>query len=401
MNKKLGYYVCDGIEFESKIQAAIHSAKVNKPIKWIFNDEHFKAFDWKTEPELTLDQLYDQRSRQLREDYDYLILSYSGGSDSHNIYESFRRQGLHIDEIIVNTMERASEKLITVNESNKDSYNGPLAEHKLQTVKRLEEIRLQMPLTKITELDLSECLFETFEKAKDASWVLDRREGLNPIGMTRFNYLHFTDVRKKFDKDKRIAIILGIEKPRTMIWEGKLVLIFSDRNTNITTVADHFKEYPNSNVEFFYWAPEAMAILSKQGHIIKRWLEAFPDKQPGWTSKTITPSIFRLVHEPLLRDIIYSTWNQNWYQADKAVSDWYSEFDRWFMDHYSNTEAFRVWKDGINFVQNNVSKDFLRMNSKGRADGLQMFRHYYDLGPMKVLHPTLIAQYSINDKESL
>jgi hypothetical protein len=89
INKKLGYYNCDGLEFESKIQAFFHSLKTNKPVEWIFNDFEFNLHDWLNEPLESLDQLYDKRARELREKYDYLILSYSGGSDSHQILMSF------------------------------------------------------------------------------------------------------------------------------------------------------------------------------------------------------------------------------------------------------------------------------------------------------------------------
>ena len=76
---------------------------------WIFHDDAFSKYPWHIEPEASLDQLYDARARQLREKYDYVVLSYSGGSDTHNILESFIRQGLHIDEIVTNHMTTATQ----------------------------------------------------------------------------------------------------------------------------------------------------------------------------------------------------------------------------------------------------------------------------------------------------
>ena len=103
IDKKLGFYVCNGQEFSSKIRALLYSNEVNKPVEWMFNDRVFQSYDWTVEPIETLDELYDHRAKQLRSQYDYVILSYSGGADSHNILMSFVRQGLHIDEIITNT----------------------------------------------------------------------------------------------------------------------------------------------------------------------------------------------------------------------------------------------------------------------------------------------------------
>ena len=390
INKKLGYYICDEKEFDSKIRACLHSVESHKPVKWIFNNDVFKTFDWTIEPEETLDQLYDKRARQLREDYDYLILSYSGGSDSNNILEAFRRQKLIIDEVIVNTMTKASSKAMVVDVSNKDAYNAPQAEHDLHTVQRLQYIKKKMPKTKITVVDLSDFLFESLEKAGDASWVLDKREGLNPAGMTRFNYLHFSDVRKQFDKDKRIGIMVGIEKPRTMIFQGRFQMMFADRSTNMITVAEHLKDYPNSTIEFFYWAPECVPMLIKQGHVIKRWLEAFPENQKFWVrEQAMRSKIFREIHDPMLRQVLYTTWDERWFQSKKAVGDWYSEFDQWFTDLYRDTKAYNVWAAGINYIEENLTP-FLRKSPNGTVDGLSPARHMYDLGPMKSLHQDLV-----------
>lgn len=386
INKKLGYYICDDLEFDSKIRACVHAVEHAKPVTWVFNNDEFNKYDWKVEPELSLDQLYNQRARQLREQYDYLILSYSGGADSHNILTAFQRQGLHIDEIITNTMTKASAKAMTVDVNNREAYNAPEAEYHLNTVERLKDIQKIMPKTKITITDCSDALFDELETAGDASWVLNKREGLNPAGMTRFNYLHFTDIRKNFDKDRKIAVIVGIEKPRTMIHRGDLMMAFSDRTTNMITVAEHLKEYPNSTVEFFYWTPDCVEIMIKQGHVIKKWLEANPQHQAMWQTKTVTPDVYRLVHDPLLRGLLYTTWDNNWFQSKKAIYDWYSEFDSWFTDLYTGTRAHNVWREGLDYVQNKLTP-FTKKLPDDRVDGLIVVTHTYNLGPLKTLTP--------------
>ena len=395
-NKKLGYYTSNGLDFHSKIQACIYGTQVGQPVRWVFNNDVFGAYNWTKEPEETLDQLYDARARQLREKYDYVILSYSGGADSNNIYESFRRQGLLLDEIVVNTMTKASERFIKVDLNNKDPYNGPESEHQLHILPRLRTIGNEMPRTKIRIFDLSDTLFESLG-AGDESWVLNQKEGLNPIGITRFNYLDFSEVKRDFDKGKRICLITGIEKPRVVIRRNNLLMRFNDRSANINTVAEHIKEYDNCTVEYFYWAPESVRMLAKQGHIIRRYLEAFPEKQEFWIEHRVTATITRLMHERILRNLLYTTWNDSWYQADKSISDWYSEFDRWFIDHYKDTAAWRNWHAGIDYVKNNL-KPFLRQNSRGTADGLVPVAHTYNLGPIKLASNTwLIGEEGQSD----
>ena len=383
INKKLGYYICNGIEFESKIQACMHSITLGKPIEWIFNDSEFKKYNWSVEPEETLDQLYDRRSRELREKYEYLMLSYSGGSDSHNILMSFIRQGLHIDEIIVNTLEKGWAKFTTLDPTNTSSLNSG-AEHYLQCIPRLKELKKFLSKTKITICDLTDDVHNSLLKAGDASWVMQKREALNPIGITRFNYIYFDEVRKRFDKNKKIGIILGVEKPKSAIHNGQFWIRFNDRSANMVTIIDHIRDYDNSVIEYFYWDPECVPMLIKQGHVMKRWLEAFPENQQYWDSRTITYKTARLYHERLLRDIIYpTTWNNSWFQVDKATKDWYSEFDNWFIEGAEGTKAKHIWDEGISHVQN-ILEPFLRMNEDLNApDGLQLFTKRYLIGNIK------------------
>jgi len=379
INPKLGFYTCNGQTFDSKIQAYLYASTVKQQVSWNFNNEEFSKHDWTVEPEETLDQLYDARARQIREKYDYVILSYSGGADSHNILMSFIRQGLLIDEIVVNTMEKANAKFTIVNETVLNPEHAA-AEHKLNTIPRLKEVEHLIPRTKINILDLSDNLFQSLETAGDASWVLDKREGLNPLGSTRFNYIHFTEVRKRFDKEKTIGLVLGIEKPRTMIIGEKFYTRFSDRAANIVTVAEHIKEYTNSSVEFFYWSPDCLPLLTKQAHIIKKWLEANPEKQAIWTREAVA-KVYRTIHERILRSLLYTTWDNQYWQADKATKDWYSEFDTWFIEGYKDTKANAVWWEGINYVKNNLPSFMLNYNNR-QADGLLILGHSYFIGNM-------------------
>jgi hypothetical protein len=379
INPKLGFYTCNGQTFDSKIQAYLYAATVKQQVQWNFNNEAFQKHDWTVEPEETLDQLYDARARQIREKYDYVILSYSGGADSHNILMSFIRQGLLIDEIVVNTMEKANSKFTIVNPTVLNPEHAA-AEHKLNTIPRLKEVEHLIPRTKINILDLSDNLFQSLETAGDASWVLDKREGLNPLGATRFNYIHFTEVRKRFDKEKTIGLVLGIEKPRTMIINDGFYMRFSDRSANIVTVAEHVKEYTNSTVEFFYWSPDCLPLLTKQAHVIKKWIEANPEKKEIWTKEAVT-SLYRTVHERILRSLLYTTWDNQYWQADKATKDWYSEFDTWFIDGYRDTKANAIWWEGINYVKNNLPTFMLNYKDR-QADGLLILGHSYYIGKM-------------------
>jgi len=374
IDKTLGFYRSGNVEFDSKINACIYATIHNLDVSWEFHKDFFNTYSWHIEPDLTLDQLYDKRARELREKYDYIIISYSGGADSHNLLMSFVRQKLHIDEIVVNTMQKGMQKYKKPLINDMSAENALQTEYIYQALPRLKEIKNLCPKTKINILDLTDYLFDFLADAGDASWILNKREKLNPINITRFNYLYFSEVRKRFDKDKKIAVVLGVEKPRIYIsgQERNLFVRFTDGAANIVSViSEHLKEYPNAKVEYFYWSPDAADIICKQVYVVKKWLEAFPENQNLWLGKNITTESYRLIHERIYRSLLYTTWDNSWFQADKAILDWHTEFDDWFINGYQGTKYHDIWLDGINYVSQNASR-FVKQESN-KPDGLKMF----------------------------
>lgn len=375
VNKELGYYTVGEKEFGSKIEACVYASNTNQEVKWIFNDDVFGRVNWAIEPEESLRTLYNQRARQIREKYDYVVISYSAGADSHNVLMSFVNQGLHVDEILVNTFEKANKTIIN-NPTVTDNWNYG-AEYALQIYPRLQELKQMLPRTKITVSDLSDFAFEKLRSFKDPTWVLDQKEVVNLSGMTRYNYLHFKDIRKQFDKNYKIAMVVGVEKPTTYIKDDNFHVAFFDRSSNITPVQIHFQEYTNTTVENFYWHPSCTKLIAKQVHTIRKWLEANPQFKPLWTY--ITRKQFgqngATIHK-LLRSIIYpDTWNPSWWQADKSTRFFHDEIDAWFHVLYSDTPEHKIWTQGIDWIRDNTGKF---MQDDGEA--LELFYKVYWAG---------------------
>jgi hypothetical protein len=374
------YYLCNGIAFSSKINACIYSTEFKKPIEWVFHQDKFSKYPWEIEPSETLDQLYDRRTRQLREKYDYIVLSYSGGADTNNILESFIRQGLHIDEIVTNHISKATKRTTVLDPQFKDSWNFA-AEHELQAIPRLKYIRDKLPRTKITVLDVSDIVMNSISSLTDPDWVLNRNDHLAVGQLFRYNYFHFNDMKKQFDKDLKVAIIVGVDKPKTQIINGDdFVIFFNDATANITTVNDFNQDYTNVTTEMFYWSPDAADILCKQAHVIRRWLEMNPDKQRFWTN--ISKYIRRRYHERWLRTLLYTTWDDTWFQADKSTDWWHTEFDTWFRRDQNFAKEQRAWKQGIEYLKKTIP-DYIVYNAYGIPDALKDFKHEYYIGKIK------------------
>ena len=387
-NPELGYYSCNNLFFNSKIQACIYGTSCHQPVRWHFNDSVFDNYPWHVEPIDTLDELYDRRAREIREKYDYVMLAFSGGGDSNNVLESFLRQGLLIDEIVTNVM--GDYNSVTVLDPKIIENWNEAAEFKFQTLPRLEHVKNVSPRTKITILDLSSYVLTFFNEQKDESWLNFTKERLNVSGLMRHNFIHFNEVRKQFDKGKKIVMVLGIEKPRTRInRDGVLVMVFGDQAVNIATTQEFMLDYSNAYVENFYWHPSCATMVAKQVHVIKRFLENTPGMIPCWTPAISGnfQRMFRSVHERVLRPILYaSTWHSSYWQANKSTLDWYSEIDNWFLKGFKDTKEFGIWQAGLQYVQNNAT-DYLRLTTgneevDAKTRGLRPFIKEYIIGKM-------------------
>jgi hypothetical protein len=84
----------------NQVLARYESFVSKKPIEFVCHDELDDQMNWLQEPAESLDQLMDRHAFNLRNKYEKLVLLWSGGTDSHTIYNVFKRNNIHIDEII-------------------------------------------------------------------------------------------------------------------------------------------------------------------------------------------------------------------------------------------------------------------------------------------------------------
>lgn len=380
IEKKVGYYVCNGIGFQSKVDALLYSNTVNKPVEWVFYDEVFSKYPWDIEPEESLDQLYDRRAKQLREKYDYIVICFSGGADSNNVVQSFIRQGLHIDEIVTAHNADAAKKT-TILDPNVKSSSNFAAEHELQAVPRLNEFRNIIPLTKITIVDNSNLPLTAMSSYNDADWILSRSDALSITTLYRFNIFSSPEFRSRVEKKKQIAIVIGMDKPKTYLKGDDFYLSFNDVTLNApgASINSFNTEYDNIHIEPFYWSPDAIPMLCKQAHTIKRWLEEYKPRQQYWTRVTFASRVF---HEVCLRNVLYTTWKDEWFQTYKSMNWWQSDVDSWFRNDPEMSREYEIWKRGIDYLNLNLSKH-IRYNERNEPEGFVAFKQEYYIGKMK------------------
>ena len=145
--------------------ALIEEKKTGYTIEWIFNDNVYGNIDWTIPIETPLIDLYKKRACQLREEYDYLILYYSGGADSTNVLHAFIDNNIFIDEIIMHFPEPVKKTINDRDISNENYFS----EVEYAAVAHLKKYKNTIPTnTKIKIQDFTKTGIEILKKENHA-----------------------------------------------------------------------------------------------------------------------------------------------------------------------------------------------------------------------------------------
>ena len=363
MNQKLGYYTVGDTAVFSKIEALMLATKTGHYPQWHFNDQVWQTHNWLQEPETDIYELYRMRARQIREQYDYVIVYYSGGSDSQTLVDAFLDSGCFIDEIVTLW---GSKKFIA-DQSRVEAWNID-AEYEFTTRPGLDNIIARSPKTKITYRDYSQSAVDLFDQLEGPEWVMRGREHLNPNYLTRGSFTIESDQLKTLDRGLNTAIVVGIDKPKMCIKDDKYCLYFLDTLVNLNAFGDNRPEYNNYEYVLFYWTPEIPEIVVKQAQMIRRWFEANPALKPllAWPMLDYSK---RSIYEALVRSIVYPHWDQGKFQCVKPSRTLINEWDHWFFENHKSTRAFHHWQQGVDYVQQTIDPKFHRHTPSGEFDG--------------------------------
>lgn len=324
MKHELGYYkVGDKIHF-NKIAALIDGTNRNIHPTWIFNNDVFDKVDWTQEPSASIEELYLARARQIRDKYDYVILSYSGGSDSQNILDTFLKNNIKIDEIV------SSWPISIIDKLNPNMWDyrpeNQISEWELRTKPQLEKLAKTHPEIKITIHNWSAGVKQY--KVQD-DYIMDRGIHAGVYSGLRWDYDNISSVDAKLNKYDNSVVIWGACKPRVCYHQDAYRLYFID------LVGSGSVSHVNAEkTEYFYWHPDAWQIIAKQAHLIVKFIEANPMFRQFITWPTPSARA-RDFYETAIRAIIYPGMDLNFFQASK-----WSDFNYGF-----DTALFNLGKD--------------------------------------------------------
>jgi hypothetical protein len=252
----------------NKVQALLESHQTGNRVTWEFNHQVYSKIDWSEPIETPLLELYRLRAQQLRDQYDYLVLSYSGGADSTMVLHSFIDNNIFLDEILIQFCEPAMKNTNGYDTSNANYHS----EIEFAANAHLKKVKNQInPKTKIRYQDYAKTGIQLLSKDNwfdtnmlcisiSISGIL--RQLTQNVDITALT-LH--------DKARSTVYIYGVDKPLVYFDGIDYFCYFTDTSTYHYATPFDFLNIENKNVhtEFFFWTPNMPEIVVKQAQEVK------------------------------------------------------------------------------------------------------------------------------------
>lgn len=320
------------------------SEKNHKPVEYYFHDDSYSRFDWNREPEESLEQLYLRRAQELRDQYDYLVLHFSGGYDSGNILEICIKYNIFIDELYLH-----APMAIAVKDINRTSADNMSAEVYFTTIPLAEYAKNNFfPKMKIVMHDTTSHIinFWTRSKGWHEDWRMSDFSLVNGIKQA-WDDLN-TDLKKITDRGLRVGHIFGIEKPDIYYKNGQYFIRFLDQylNSQFPYRSTWNKNQLPQFYEPFYWGDSCAEMIIKQGHTIKNYIKN------NRLDPVQTLSIKGTPRHHFLAKLIYDRTLPLPFYPDKDVVQIKGMDDMLLRD--TNSDYYRNWKTGVDEIRRSL-----------------------------------------------
>ena len=229
--------------YSTKLEVMTSGENMND-LEVVHDAGFWDTVNWTKEPTETFEELLGRRCRQLRDKYNYLILYYSGGSDSDTVLQSFINSGVHLDEVVVNR--------ICFNNND-----APLKDIEL-AIQKMRSYSKRIPLTKMTVNNITDRILSDFSNKQQ--WIDTPYNGT--IGMMRrFTVEDFSE----YDEG------LMIRKGTTAHIFGDLKPVMAYKDKKWYTLLTHWGTATNLVGEWFFTSKDMPELHVKQCHMVKNY----------------------------------------------------------------------------------------------------------------------------------
>jgi hypothetical protein len=264
-----GHYTVNSEIIANKVYAILKASETNSPLAWHYYDEIFSSTIITNE--ITLVQLYKERAQQLRDKYDYLILNYSGGSDSHNVLHTFLSNNIKLDHIFVQWPEKLMDRGIYVPNAIDKSNANFHSEWDIVLKKDLEWIGKHYPEITIEIADWTDTVNERFYTD---DLFLNNVSNLPSIARAQKQNTFSPIESKLTSAGNNVGSIFGVDKSNVVKKGNNWFFYFVD-----TGCMAHPNPDNPVGTEYFYWSPDFPRIAVLQAHKMVSWFKQNPTKQ--------------------------------------------------------------------------------------------------------------------------
>lgn len=368
-----GYYRVGEKFFYKYVTAVLESSITKLPISWDFHRNKFVSSINNTNLNLNLDEQYKLRAEQLRDNYDYLILAFSGGSDSDNILRVFLKNNIKLDEVWSSFPETLIEKNHYRISYDCDASNMP-SEYYLVIKPELEKLAVTNPEIKITVSDPS--LQLTNEDYEDTLTLLNFPQVYLTIKRWRALINH---VKKLTTKGKKIGVILGSDKPIPYVKDNLYGILFSDSGTFLKSGIIDDEIFL---VEYFYWSANFPDLPIAQGR--KLWNYLLKNKEittnllKNQTIGNPNLSFRNNGFDQIIKKICYPYWDFTKHQVNKTSFLNNTQYSK-FLAPYTKDKFYQSYLYNISNVTN-LDPKILYNNGKNAVNDLKLHYSFYPLG---------------------
>ena len=334
-----GYYTVADQKYISKISAYAAAVPNNWFPHWNYHEEKFNCVNWTQEPSESLDELYRQRSLEIRSKHDYVFLSYSGGIDSHNIAMSFFKNGLHIDLM---ASRSSSESYL---DDNSNSAENMGKESVLAAVPQVQRLKQYSKNVNFKIIDWGNDIVSAWGNAKVGTTLLEEQNTIQANSIVKRKMYEFLPSMEKYNNP---VFLYGVDKPYIYCINGKFYITFMDFPIH-TQVLNEISLDPCNpfTVLPYYWHPDSEKILRKQAHIVINWFRANPQFMPllnfpHRNADNVPAADRNSTYNAVVNRLIYSDYDPTVWQTKKLTSEYYDEENHWWHKN-SDSSSVQRW----------------------------------------------------------
>ena len=363
-----GYYTVDNKIYNNKFEALLASTKNGCQVFWHWHPE-YDQINWQADSALSVKEVYRLRAQQLRDKYNYLVLSFSGGADSWQVLHTFISNNIKLDEVFVRWPISATEKLYQANVTDKRSSNI-LSEWDYAVKPVLEMLQTHYPDIRITVKDISNDILDT---EYNDNLITQSHEIVGAGWWAKFGSMPDQE-RKIIDNNGSVGFICGIDKPQIRVKDNQVYCYFLDTLVNST-----IPPYEDGRcVELFYWTRDMPEVTYVQARAIYNRMKMSPEigklLQFGGNfnpNKKYQWDLF-------VKSIIYSDYGSDVFQAMKTSNVVYNPVDAWLLK-VIDSQSLQAWESMVENIRLSLDQRYIKYDEHNIMSGVSSYisREYY------------------------